>query len=67
MNLQASAGRAGRSLLPFEIIEITDKELETPRFANECTETYLNAVRKFIYDRVGVATGLCVYGPVHEW
>lgn len=38
--------------MPFEIIEITDEELETPRFASECTETYLNSVRKFIHDRV---------------
>lgn len=31
---------------------MTDKELATPRFANECTRTYLDAVRDFIHDGV---------------
>lgn len=49
---QASTGRAGRSLLPFEILEIVKKELATFRFATECTQTYLDAVSNFIHDHV---------------
>ncbi|KXN84194.1 DNA-directed RNA polymerase III subunit rpc1 [Leucoagaricus sp. SymC.cos] len=51
-HVSVSTSRAGRSLLPFEILEITDKELATPRFASECTQTYLDSVRNFIHDRV---------------
>jgi DNA-directed RNA polymerase III subunit RPC1 len=39
-------------LLPFEILEITDKELTMPRFTTECTQTYLYSVRDFIHDHV---------------
>lgn len=39
-------------MLPFEILEIADKELATPRFANECTQTYLDAVHDFIRERI---------------
>lgn len=51
-HISASTGRVGRSLLPFEIIEIADKELATPRFTTECTQTYLDGVRDFIHDRI---------------
>lgn len=49
---QASAGRAGRSLLPFEVLELTDQTLATPRFVNEFTQTYLDILRDFIHNNV---------------
>ncbi len=50
--MQASSGRGGRGLLPFEIMNIVDSELATPRFRSECTPAYLDIVRKFIFDNL---------------
>ncbi|KAF5321814.1 hypothetical protein D9619_000944 [Psilocybe cf. subviscida] len=44
----ASVGRSGRALLPFEIMDMVDKEFQSPRYTSECTPAYLNAVRSFI-------------------
>jgi DNA-directed RNA polymerase III subunit RPC1 len=49
---QATGTRSGRGLLPFEILEIVDRELATDKFTNECTTAYLATVRRFITDRV---------------
>ncbi|KAF8516014.1 hypothetical protein BU17DRAFT_76736 [Hysterangium stoloniferum] len=46
------ASRVGRSLLPFEILEITDRELTKPKFMKECTPAYIGTVRAFIVDRI---------------
>ncbi|KAF7776405.1 hypothetical protein Agabi119p4_4798 [Agaricus bisporus var. burnettii] len=51
-HVSASAGRAGRSLLPFEVLELTDQTLATPRFVNEFTQTYLDILRDFIHNNV---------------
>ncbi|KAF8974574.1 hypothetical protein BDZ97DRAFT_1774354 [Flammula alnicola] len=48
----ATGGREGRSLLPFEIVELVDRELATPRFRTECTPAYLDVVRTFINDKL---------------
>ncbi|KAH7924840.1 beta and beta-prime subunits of DNA dependent RNA-polymerase [Leucogyrophana mollusca] len=44
--------RVGRCLLPFEILEIVDRELATKKFASECTAAYLATIRGFITDHV---------------
>ena len=41
-----------RTLLPFEIIEILDKELNKPEFVSECTAAYLTLIRSFVMDNV---------------
>ncbi|KAF8876261.1 hypothetical protein BD779DRAFT_1560988 [Infundibulicybe gibba] len=53
----ATASRAGRGLLPFEILEIVDRELATPRFTSECTAAYLATIRGFVTDRVAHRLG----------
>jgi DNA-directed RNA polymerase III subunit RPC1 len=35
--------------LPFEILELVDREFGTARFQNECTPAYLDTVRTFIF------------------
>ncbi|KAF8516682.1 hypothetical protein JB92DRAFT_2909925 [Gautieria morchelliformis] len=44
--------RAGRALLPFEILEITESELSKPRFRNECTAAYIASIQSFIMDHI---------------
>ncbi|KIJ31501.1 hypothetical protein M422DRAFT_266749 [Sphaerobolus stellatus SS14] len=44
--------RSGRSLLPYELLAIADRELASPKFTNECTAAYLGTVRAFIVDNV---------------
>ncbi|KAJ3513331.1 hypothetical protein NLJ89_g3010 [Agrocybe chaxingu] len=48
----ASGRREGRCLLPYEVMEIADRELATPRFKSECTPAYLDTIRKFIFDHL---------------
>lgn len=38
--------------MPFEILEVTDRELATPRFTSECTAAYIATIRNFIADGV---------------
>jgi DNA-directed RNA polymerase III subunit RPC1 len=42
----------GRGLLPFEILELVDRELASQKFASECTPAYLATIRKFVADNV---------------
>ena len=35
-------------------MEIIDRELDTPRFRNECTPAYPVSVRKFIFDKLAL-------------
>ncbi|KIY51353.1 beta and beta-prime subunits of DNA dependent RNA-polymerase [Fistulina hepatica ATCC 64428] len=44
--------RRGRGLLPFEVLEITEQELNAPRFAKECSASYRNMVRNFIQENI---------------
>ncbi|KIJ54648.1 hypothetical protein M422DRAFT_24553 [Sphaerobolus stellatus SS14] len=48
----AIGSRIGRSLLPYEIIQIADRELSSPKFTSECTAAYIGTVRGFIVDNV---------------
>jgi DNA-directed RNA polymerase III subunit RPC1 len=42
----------GRSLLPFEIIDILDRELCQTKFHSECTSAYLASIRDFVSKHV---------------
>jgi DNA-directed RNA polymerase III subunit RPC1 len=54
---KAIGSRAGRSLLPFEILEILDRELRIKRYASECTPAYLAAIRTFVTDQIANQLG----------
>ncbi|KAJ6583193.1 hypothetical protein B0H10DRAFT_2097845 [Mycena sp. CBHHK59/15] len=41
-----------RSLLPYEVLEIVDRELGTKKFTSECTAAYLATIRGFTTDRI---------------
>ncbi|EIW82038.1 beta and beta-prime subunits of DNA dependent RNA-polymerase [Coniophora puteana RWD-64-598 SS2] len=45
-------GRSGLGLLPFQILEIVRKELDTPRFKTECTAAYRATIEGFLMDKV---------------
>jgi len=49
---KAIGSRAGRSLLPFEILDIVDRELTTKKFASDCTAAYLDTIRAFVTHQV---------------
>lgn len=49
---KAISSRSARGLLPYEILEIVDRELSHPRFVAECTPAYIAAVRTFLNDHV---------------
>jgi DNA-directed RNA polymerase III subunit RPC1 len=38
----------GRALLPYEIMDIVNTELSSPRFVNECTTAFLATVGRFM-------------------
>ena len=38
----------GRALLPYEILDIVNAELSSPRFVNECTAAFLATVGRFM-------------------
>jgi DNA-directed RNA polymerase III subunit RPC1 len=40
----------GQSLLPFEVLEYTNKELSTQRYLEGCAATYIGHVKGFIRD-----------------
>ncbi|KAJ3826441.1 hypothetical protein F5878DRAFT_258749 [Lentinula raphanica] len=44
--------RTGSPLLPFQIVELVDKELGSKRFTTECTPTYVDSLRSFLVDKV---------------
>ncbi|KAG8885857.1 hypothetical protein FRB98_001570 [Tulasnella sp. 332] len=48
----ATCSRTDRALMPYEIMEITDKELTSPKFKNECTAAYIATVRGFVLNNV---------------
>lgn len=52
---QATGSREGRSLLPFEVLEIVDRELATKKFTSECTAAYLATIRGFVTDNIAHA------------
>ena len=49
---QAICPRSARGLLPYEILEIVDRELSLPRFASECTPAYVSTIRIFLHGYV---------------
>ncbi|KAA1465897.1 beta and beta-prime subunits of DNA dependent RNA-polymerase [Dentipellis sp. KUC8613] len=46
------ASRTSRGLLPYEILEIVDRELSQQRFVVECTAAYISTIRGFIREHV---------------
>ena len=38
----------GRALLPYEIMDIVNTELSSPRFVNECTAAFLATISRFM-------------------
>ncbi|KAG9025228.1 hypothetical protein FRB95_010388 [Tulasnella sp. JGI-2019a] len=48
----ATCSRTDRALMPYEVMEITDRELASPRFKNECTAAYIATVRGFVLNNV---------------
>jgi len=48
LGFQASQTRYGRGLYPFEITEIVERELATPKFRNECMPQYIASVKDYI-------------------
>ncbi|KAI0056684.1 beta and beta-prime subunits of DNA dependent RNA-polymerase [Artomyces pyxidatus] len=51
------ASRSARSLLPYEILEIVDRELSLPKFTVECTAAYISTIRGFIREHVADRLG----------
>ena len=49
---QAISPRSARGLLPYEVLEIVDRELSLPRFDTECTPAYISTIRSFLVDHV---------------
>ena len=49
---QATEGRAGRPLLPFEIIELADDRLLNQQFRLECASAFVAMIRGFILDSI---------------
>ncbi|EAU80581.1 DNA-directed RNA polymerase III largest subunit [Coprinopsis cinerea okayama7 len=49
---QARSNRKTRGLLPFEIIQIVETTLASPRFTQSCLPAYCDAVRDFIVKKV---------------
>ncbi|PWY98687.1 putative RPO31-DNA-directed RNA polymerase III, 160 kd subunit [Testicularia cyperi] len=42
----------GRGLYPFEIQEVVDRELNSPRFKNLCTDKYRDSIAEFLRENV---------------
>ena len=42
----------GRALLPYEIMDIVNTALSSPRFVNECTAAFLATVSRFMREVV---------------
>jgi len=49
---QAISPRSARGLLPFEILEIVNRELSLSKFVTECTPAYISTIRTFLNDHV---------------
>ncbi|KAF8164924.1 hypothetical protein B0H34DRAFT_786681 [Crassisporium funariophilum] len=48
----ASGQRKGRGLLPFEVMELVDREFASHKFTSECPQDYLNSVREYVRENV---------------
>ncbi|KAJ6543970.1 hypothetical protein B0H19DRAFT_1169181 [Mycena capillaripes] len=48
----AIGSRSGRGLLPYEVVEIVDRELATQKFTSECTAAYLATIRGYTTERI---------------
>ncbi|OSX60618.1 hypothetical protein POSPLADRAFT_1148493 [Postia placenta MAD-698-R-SB12] len=46
------ASRSTRGLLPFEILELVDRELSRRQFTSECTAAYLATIRGFVTEHI---------------
>ena len=52
MIFQAIGTRKDRSLLPFEVMEVLNRELSSQKFMNECTPSYIDTIREFVTENV---------------
>jgi len=52
VTLQATEGHAGRSLLPFEIVELADSQLSNLKFGKDCDPAFKAMVRGFVLDSI---------------
>ena len=50
--LQAISPRSARGLLPYETLEIVDRELSLPKFVAECTPAYIASIHTFLNNHV---------------
>ncbi|KAJ7638316.1 hypothetical protein FB45DRAFT_902502 [Roridomyces roridus] len=48
----AMGSRAGKGLLPYEVLDIVDRELATKKFTSECTAAYLATIRGYTTERI---------------
>jgi DNA-directed RNA polymerase III subunit RPC1 len=55
--VQSIGSRAGRGILPFEILEIGDRELSAQKFTSECTPSYVTTIRDFISEHIAGKLG----------
>ena len=55
--MQSIGSRAGRGILPFEILEIGDRELSAQKFTSECTPSYVSTIRDFISEHIAGKLG----------
>jgi DNA-directed RNA polymerase III subunit RPC1 len=42
----------GRSILPFEIMEIVEAELQSTRYQAECADIFMDSVKKFVQENI---------------
>jgi len=52
--LQSIASRSQKGLLPYEVMEIADRELSQHRFTAECTPSYISTIRDFIQEHISL-------------
>src|SRR5229473_3610434 len=50
---QATSPRSARGLLPYEILEIVDRELSLPRFVTEGKQENISTIRTLLNDKDG--------------
>ena len=51
MSMQAITGRHQRGLLPFEIVQILDAEVNSEKFVKTTSDSYRAAVREFVLEK----------------
>ncbi|KAL0058555.1 DNA-directed RNA polymerase III subunit C1 (rpo31) [Marasmius tenuissimus] len=49
--MASQSSRAGRALLPFEINEVVERQLNSKRYRTGCSETYIGTIRSFVQEK----------------